>query len=153
MMPFEKQYYFLHPPDVNNVLFIAADEDTTERPYLGAELLPGPPLRFVDAQADDPDADPGPRQITDVLHGAGLIVLHDRLRARLEEFETPGMQFYPMVLVDAEGNEHGDHWLLNVFEEQPFIDFKKSELLDDEDDPDDPEADAILVMKFVFDKK
>lgn len=151
MKRIEEQYFFLHPQR-GEVLFIAPDQATDARPYLGAELLPGPPLRFLDAQANDPNAEPEPRAITDVLHGPGVIAFHNRLRLRLEEFELVGMRFYPMVLEDAGGNKHNEYWLLNVFEEQPFVDLKKSELLDEED-PDDPEDDGVVVLQFAFDER
>jgi hypothetical protein len=147
----EQQYFFLFPSAANSV-FLKPDEVTAGRPLLGMELLPGPPLRFVDAVTDFPNAVEGTREITDVLHGPGMVAVRDHLRLRLENFDLPGTQFYPMVLDDAEGCAHGDFWLLHVFEERPFVDMTKSELLEGED-PDDPDDDGVMVLRFALDER
>lgn len=149
-MAFEDQYYLLFPSFTPGVVILSPDEHTASRPYLSRPLVPGKPLRFSNGFADrlpSPDAE----RIDDLLSDATTFGVSERVRERLERFDIEGVQFYPMIFVDARGHDHPGYYYVNVYREQPFLDRSAATVMPGSEDEDDEEDDDILLSTYAFD--
>lgn len=145
----ERQYYLIYPRLVPGVVLLQPTEATETRADLSGPLPPGKPLEFVNDEQDEPGAKGIKERLGDVLFDPQSFALKNHLREQIEEFEISGLQFYPMVYRDLSGVRHKDYWYANLFIEQPFLDLKRSELMDD----DEPDPESIYVLKYAFNEK
>jgi hypothetical protein len=143
----ELSYHLLFPSSYEpGLVMLSPDQATADRPYLARELLPGPPLRFTNGFGDRLPG-PGHECIDEMLVAALTFGVRDRVRELIEGFAIEGLQFYPMVFVDARGREHPDYWYMNLHGERDFLDLNASQVLE----PPSRPGDRVYVTRYVLD--
>jgi hypothetical protein len=144
----EDQYYFLYPEFTPGMVILQPDEATSRRHYLSAALPPGKPLRFLNGFADRVAEAGGLERIDDLLYQSKTFAFRDHLREKIEAFDIADLQFYPMVFTDSKGVDHRDYWFANVYDERPFLDEGKSDLMPGQDTSDED----LIVVRYAFNR-
>lgn len=149
MNKYNEQYYIARKPFNDNQLHIKADRKTAERDYFYKKMVLGEAPLFFENSYKEEDKDKGiKRSITDVLLDSSDLLVCNKIRNELIQYEIDGMQFYPSVYIDDDNNWNENYWFLNFYEEFHYWDKNQSIVDIDEDDDED---DDIEVFKYSLD--
>jgi len=115
---YEDEYYFITKiKDDDRIPSLKPDLDTSNRNY-DFEALPigQAPLRFFNAWKNENLAG-GIRSIApDVLFDGTNLVVIDKIRERLLNYEIPNFHIYPSIYIDDKDHWHEDRWYLTFTE-------------------------------------
>lgn len=115
---YENEYFFICRPKESPQLPALKPDKNTEQRHFRFEALPlgQAPLKFYNSWKEENRAE-GVRTITpDILFDGANLMVHDKIRERLLDIETPKLHIYPSIYVDDDDRWHEDFWYLTFTE-------------------------------------
>ena len=115
---YEREYFFIQPPASSpRVPFLNPDLNTSRRNY-SFEALPlgQAPLTFQNANSAENRLRGIRSATTDVLFDGTDLVVRDKIRKRLLDYEIPHLHVYPAIFIDDADKWHEDFWFLTFTE-------------------------------------
>ena len=115
---YEDEYYFICKPKDNDQLpSLTPDKDTANR-HFRFEALPlgQAPLRFFNSWKADNLAKGIKSLAPAVLFDGADLVVNDKIRERLLNYEIPNFHIYPAIYIDDKDHWHEDRWYLTFTE-------------------------------------
>jgi len=115
MHNFENDYYILCPDYSQHSArnMIKADRATVKRRLHNRELIAESPPALFDLKEQGADD----QKISALLFAVPSIVVENNLKVLIDEINIFGGKYFPAVLKDADGRNHENYWLLNIFED------------------------------------
>jgi len=128
-LSYDDQYYLILKEFTSHTFYPICSRGTENRNFEDERLIFGQkPLFFENAYKDRDKKDGIIRPIPDVFLEATVPIINERIYQKLQQFESniTGMQFYPTVLIDDDGNFHENFYCMNFWETLDCWDRKKS---------------------------
>lgn len=116
---YENEYYFIDKPkDREDLPFLQADKNTTNRNY-NFEALPlgQAPLKFFNAWKEECKVKGIKTLVPGIMFNGTDLVVNDPIRERLLNYDMPHLHIYPAIYVDDRDHWHEDRWFLTFTEE------------------------------------
>ncbi|QUI72316.1 hypothetical protein [Pseudoalteromonas sp. M8] len=151
---YDKEYYIILKKFDGDTLYPKPLKKTAKRRFRFEQLTWGQePLFFENAHRDKDLKANRSRLVPDVFLSATIPVVNSKIREKLKFFAFEGMQLYPAVYIDDEGNYHENFWCMNFWEELDCLDRNRSKFskLTLEKLKLDPDADDLTTYKYSLD--
>jgi hypothetical protein len=111
-----------------NYIFAVGDDETHALKYGTRHLEAGRAMFFHNSDAEDWRRKGIEENIGDIVfHGPDLII-KKKIRDQLLKYPIQGVQYYPAVYTDIEGNNHFDYFFVNIYEDQDWCYIERSQL-------------------------
>jgi len=109
-------------------IFAAGDAETKALRY-GTEYLPaGRAMFFHNTDAEDLRHEGIKENIGDIIFNGSNFLIKKEIRDKLLKYPIQGVQYYPAVYTDIEGNNHFDYFFVNIYEDQDWCYIERSQL-------------------------
>jgi len=110
------------------VTFAAGDAETKELRY-GTEYLPaGRAMFFHNTNAEDFRREGIKENIGDIIFNGANFIIKNKIRDQLLKYPIQGVQYYPAVYTDIDGNNHYDYFFVNIYEDKDWCYIERSQL-------------------------
>ena len=152
---YTEEYYFIRSPRKRADLpFLTPDESTSNRNYEFEAIPMGqPPLKFYNGLRNVPGAKNTKAVVTDILFSGFNLIVSDRIRERLLNFDLPNLHIFPAIYIDDENQWHEDRWFLTFTQDFDCWDRNTSEYDRDEDPIRLGGQEYYMVFQFAFNEK
>jgi len=129
MNKYDQEYYFIHWPMTDNkdIPSLQSDSATSMRAY-DYEVQPtgDAPLVFTNSWRERNRKVGVKEYIGDILFEGFNVLVRDRIREALLQYDLPGLQINPAVYIDDQDKWHEDFWFLTFFQRFDCWDRKTS---------------------------
>jgi hypothetical protein len=132
---YENEYFFIkRPGSSSRVPFLSPDLKTSNR-HFRFEALPlgQAPLKFFNENRAQNRLEGFASKTFDIMFDGTDLVVRDRVREKLLDYEIPNLHIYPSVYVDDKDQWHEDFWYLTFTERFDCWDRRTSNY--DQEDP------------------
>lgn len=136
MNQFDESYHIAFHTNDNRHPRLTPTKGSGDVIFDGGEFS-GAPLYFVNGYRDEDIAANRVEQIGDVLFNGTDLVISEKIKNHLEQFEVVNLQLYPAIYIDNNDKWHDSYWYLNFTEEWDCWDRKHS-IYTPPEDPSDP---------------
>ena len=129
MSKYNNQYYIVDDNYSPETLYLKPFKDTSKR-FFGFEPLSieNGPLFFGNAYLDKDKAANIRRPIKQAHMHAAFVIMHEDIKKDMEDYFYfhPGVELFPAVLIDDDGQFHEHYWFINRYGETDCLDYDKS---------------------------
>jgi len=156
MTKYDQQYYITMPPAGEDYLGLSPDEKTFNRDYdITPSLVGSSPFFFINKRSDRDKRTGFSRALTDIVLDSVDLIISDKVKESLKEFDLSYIQFHPAVYIDDDDVWHENYWHLMFYNETRCLSRKGTKKHQVEDDiPDTKNNDYYLsVDKFSIDER
>jgi len=130
-------------------IYAAGDTETKNLKY-GTRYLPaGRAMFFHNANAQDWIKMGVKENIGDIIFHGYQFMIKKEIRDQLLRYPMQGVQYYPAVYTDIEGNNHYDYFFVNIYDKKDWCYIERSQLdqwaQESIDDGDKPGVETIVL--------
>ncbi len=133
----------------DGVIDVVGDDETKELKYGSHYLNPARPMFFHNPEAADWVRKGMKENIGDIIFSGSNFMIKKNVRDRLLKYNIKGIQYYPAVYTDIEGNSHYDYFFVNIYDRKDWCYIERSQLdkwgQDDIDDGEEPGVETIVL--------
>ena len=142
MNKYDEQYYIVTLAYNKETLCLKPLKKTFNRKFSYKKMMLGQePLFFENAYKEDDKKDGVVHTIKNLHMNANFIMVDNKIKNKLEDFEINNFQLYPTVIIADNDKFHEDFWFFNIYNRFSALDLDKSEISNF--DPDDRKHDVI----------
>ena len=131
------------------VIYAVGDKQTKELKFGSRYLETGRPMFFHNTHASDWLAKNIKETLGDIIFHGSHFLIKKNVRDRLLKYNIQGVQYYPAVYTDIQGNSHTDYFFVNIYDKKDWCYIERSQLdeLGQEaiDDGDEPGVETIVL--------
>ena len=113
---------------LDGTLYATGDVETKNLKYGSRYLQPGRPMFFHNANAEDWKRIGKKEVIGDIIFHGYQFMIKKTVRDRLLKYNIQGVQYYPAVYTDMQGNSHNDYFFVNMYDKKDWCYIERSQL-------------------------
>jgi len=110
------------------VIFAVGDAETHALRYGSQYLEAGRAMFFRNTHAEDWRRKGIKENIGDIIFHGYDFMIKKEIRDQLLKYPIQGVQYYPAVYTDIEGNNHYDYFFVNIYEDKDWCYIERSQL-------------------------
>ncbi|EPJ44298.1 MAG: hypothetical protein OFPII_35930 [Osedax symbiont Rs1] len=110
------------------VIYASGDDKTHELKYGSRYLEGGRAMFFHNANAEDWRRNGIKENIGDIIFHGSHFMIKKKVRDKLLKYHIHGLQYYPAVYTDIEGNIHYDYFFVNIYAKKDWCYIERSQL-------------------------
>jgi hypothetical protein len=133
----------------DGVVSAVGDVDTKKLKYGSRYLQAGRPMFFHNPEAADWLRKGIKEEIGDLIFQSSNFMISKEIRNKLLKYDIQGVQYYPAVYTDIEGNTHYDYYFVNIYDRKDWCYLERSQLDDLAEeaiaDGDEPGVETIVL--------
>jgi len=132
-----------------NYIFAVGDDETHALKYGTRHLEAGRAMFFHNSDAEDWRRKGIKENIGDIIFHGYQFMIKKEIRDKLLKYPMQGVQYYPAVYTDIEGNNHYDYFFVNIYDKKGWCYIERSQLdqwaQESIDDGDKPGVESIVL--------
>ncbi|MEM5529942.1 hypothetical protein WN093_14065 [Gammaproteobacteria bacterium AS21] len=110
------------------VIFAVGDAETHAVKYGTRYLEAGRAMFFRNTHAEDWRRKGIEENVGDIIFHGSHLIIKKKIRDQLLKYPMQGVQYYPAVYTDIDGNNHYDYFFVNIYEDQDWCYIERSQL-------------------------
>ncbi|MCE0559387.1 hypothetical protein [Motilimonas sp. E26] len=129
MSKYNCQYYIVDDNYSPETIYLSPTQATADRFFGFEEMsIDNGPLFFENAYRDEDKAANIRRPIKQAHMHAAFVIMHEDIKKDMEDYFYfhPGVELFPAVLIDDDGQFHEHYWFINRYGETDCLDYDKS---------------------------
>ncbi|MFC3679362.1 imm11 family protein [Bacterioplanoides pacificum] len=131
MTTYEDQYYLVNKKYDENTLYLKPTKNTAKRDFHLKKIPHGEePLFFENAYKENDKKNGISRPLRKAMMWSTDLLVDGKIKEDLEQYDINGLQLYPAVVIDDNGDYHEDYWFFNIYKELDALDINQSEIDD-----------------------
>lgn len=113
MTTYEDQYYLVNKKYDESTLYLTPTENTATRDFHLKKIPNGEePLFFENAYKENDKKNGISRPLRKAMMWSTDLLVDGKIKEDLEQYDINGLQLYPAVVIDDNGDYHENYWFL-----------------------------------------
>jgi len=112
----------------NDSIYASGDAETKALKYGTRYLEAGRAMFFHNTSAEDFRREGIKENIGDIIFQGSHLIIKKKIRDQLLKYPIQGVQYYPAVYTDIDGNNHYDYFFVNIYDKKDWCYIEHSQL-------------------------